>query len=88
VDAATSITRQRYVFNLLLRIMIATFNLADKNEARTYFNQLRQVLLDLNGSEIDSDKFQEIEHDLLSKLAAKHKESKEELDEIFSGLFV
>ncbi|WP_020613382.1 V-type ATP synthase subunit A [Sediminispirochaeta bajacaliforniensis] len=57
VDAAVGVERQTYVFNLLFEIIGSAYDLSQKDEARTYFNQLRQRFLDFNGSEWKSDEF-------------------------------
>lgn len=57
VDAAVGVERQTYVFNLLFEIIGSNYDLSQKDEARTYFNQLRQRFLDFNGSEWKSDEF-------------------------------
>jgi V/A-type H+/Na+-transporting ATPase subunit A len=51
VDAAVSPERQEESFELIIGILGASFDLRDKEEARGYFNKLRQKYLDLNGSE-------------------------------------
>lgn len=87
VDAATSIERQRYVFDLLLKIMLITFKVEDKAEARSFFNQLRQIFLDLNGAALDSGDFKGTEKELLEKIRNRQQESEEELTEKFNKLF-
>ena len=51
VDAAVSPERQEASFELILGILGASFDLKDKEDARAYFNRLRQKFLDLNGAE-------------------------------------
>ncbi|MBN1695988.1 MAG: V-type ATP synthase subunit A [Spirochaetales bacterium] len=86
VDAATSTVRQRYVFDLLFRILVAHYTVGDKAEARRFFNQLRQKFLDWNGSEWDSDLFAEQEKELRSMTEAKQRESSEEMDALCKGI--
>ena len=50
VDATVSVERQQDSFSLLLDILRADLSLADKKEARTFFNDLRQRFLDWNGT--------------------------------------
>ncbi|MDR0554308.1 MAG: V-type ATP synthase subunit A, partial [Treponema sp.] len=57
VDAAVSPERQKHIFAILLTILASQFTFADKNEARTWFNRLRQKFLDYNGSEWNSERF-------------------------------
>ena len=87
VDAATSAERQRYVFDLLLKILLTSYQVKDKAEARTYFYQLRQNFLDLNGSEWDSDAFVELEKKIEELVVQKSKETASEIEERFIGMF-
>jgi V/A-type H+-transporting ATPase subunit A len=64
VDAAVSQDRQRHVFALMLEILASELDLKSKDEARSYFNNLRQTFLDYNGVEWDSDEFKQIEDQL------------------------
>jgi V/A-type H+-transporting ATPase subunit A len=64
VDAAVSPERQKYVFAKLLKIMASGFTFNDKNEARTWFNRLRQKFLDFNGSEWKSERFAGFEKEI------------------------
>jgi V/A-type H+-transporting ATPase subunit A len=66
VDASVSPERQAYTFNLLLRIMASQFSFTDKNEARSWFNRLRQRFLDYNGSEWQNDRFKSLEQEIVS----------------------
>jgi V/A-type H+/Na+-transporting ATPase subunit A len=70
VDAATAAERQRYVFDLLLRVLRARLAMRRKDEARTFFAQLRQKFLDLNGAELDSADFKRLEQEIDGMLAA------------------
>lgn len=64
VDAAVSVERQQYVFSILMDILSSEFNLESKNEARQYFNQLRQRFLDYNGSEWQGEQFKKLEEEI------------------------
>jgi hypothetical protein len=75
------------VLDLLLKILLANYEVKDKTEARTYFYQLRQNFLDLNGSEWDSDGFAEIEKKIEELVAQKRKETASEIEERFAGMF-
>ncbi len=48
VDAAVSVERQNYVFNKVLTVLGSDFALENKDEARTFFNQMRQKFVDWN----------------------------------------
>ena len=64
VDAAPSIERQTYVFDKLIKIMGSDYDLDGKDEARTFFNAMRQEFLDWNYSEWNSDAFKQHETEL------------------------
>lgn len=71
VDAAVIVDRQRHTFRYILEIMGAEFSFADKNEARTYFNALRQSFIDYNGVEWQSDEFNAKEKIMVDTLNEK-----------------
>jgi len=87
VDASTSAERQRYIFEILVRILLAEFDLNTKDEARTFFYSLRQIFLDFNGSEWDSDAFRQHEEKLERTVSEKRKQSAEEMENIFQRRF-
>ena len=71
VDAAVSPERQKYVFNLMMEVLTSELDLSSKEEARNWFNQLRQIVLDFNGSEWKSDTFVKLEDQLKKTVAEK-----------------
>lgn len=68
VDAAVNTERQRYMFDLLLQILTAKLDLADKAQARTYFYQLRQKFLDLNSTPWNTDSMKSTEMEIRKML--------------------
>ncbi|MDR0455631.1 MAG: V-type ATP synthase subunit A [Treponema sp.] len=64
VDAAVKPDRQKYTFDKLLAILASKFSFPDKNEARMWFNKLRQKFLDYNGSEWQGKRFKELEKEI------------------------
>jgi V/A-type H+-transporting ATPase subunit A len=66
VDAAVKPERQIYVFTKLLVILASKFTFTDKNEARSWFNKLRQKFLDYNGSKWKSERFDTLESEIES----------------------
>jgi V/A-type H+-transporting ATPase subunit A len=64
VDAAVKPERQIYTFTKLLNILASHFSFPDKNEARVWFNRLRQKFLDYNGSKWQEDRFKELEKEI------------------------
>ncbi|MCL2601318.1 MAG: V-type ATP synthase subunit A [Treponema sp.] len=71
VDAAVKPERQMYVFRILIKILGSKFPFEDKNEARGWFNKLRQRFLDFNGSEWKSERFVSLEKEVDSMVAEK-----------------
>ncbi len=64
VDAAVGTERQSYVFGLIFDILGTKLNLQTKDEARGFFNQLRQRFLDMNGQEWQSESFKRTEKEI------------------------
>ncbi len=71
VDAAVSVERQNYVFDFLFEILGAKLSIESKEEARSFFNQLRQRFIDWNYSEWKSDDFEKNEEAIRSLLKDK-----------------
>jgi len=71
VDAAVSVERQEYLFNILLDVLSGKFDLETKADARQFFNRLRQNFLDYNGSEWKSDDFKKVEKTILDMINDK-----------------
>jgi V/A-type H+-transporting ATPase subunit A len=71
VDSSVSPERQAYIFEIILKILGAHFSFADKNEARSWFNRLRQKFLDYNGSEWKSERFTSLEKEIESTVAER-----------------
>lgn len=82
VDAAVSTERQRYVYNLIFEVLSSQFNLESKEEARRYFNQLRQKFRDWNGTEWESEEFTGKEKEIRDLIAGKKKGTEERALEI------
>jgi len=57
VDAACSPERQKYVFSKIYEILKKKFEFKDKTEARSFFHTLRQLFVDWNYMEWESNKF-------------------------------
>jgi V/A-type H+-transporting ATPase subunit A len=71
VDQAASPERQRYIFKIMLRILGNDLNFKDKEEARTWFNGLRQKFIDYNYTPWKNDRFNTIENELTSMISQK-----------------
>ncbi|MDD5699089.1 MAG: V-type ATP synthase subunit A [Victivallaceae bacterium] len=61
VDGATDQNRQRYVFDQVSEILAARFDFSDKDQARRYFLELRQIFIDWNYAAMDSAQFKKLE---------------------------
>lgn len=72
VDGAVTEDRQKYIFEILFEILTAKYNLQNKNQARLFFNEMRQKYLDWNSVKMDDPRFKQIE----SELEALYKEKK------------
>ncbi|MDR1955511.1 MAG: V-type ATP synthase subunit A [Treponema sp.] len=71
VDCAAIPDRQKYIFTIILKILASTFIFADKNEARSWFNRLRQRFLDYNGTEWESAQFKALQKELEAAVAER-----------------
>jgi len=71
VDAAVKPERQKYVFTKLLIILASQFSFQNKNEARNWFNKLRQKFLDYNGSPWKSERFDSLEVEIENSVKSK-----------------
>ncbi|MBO4508882.1 MAG: V-type ATP synthase subunit A [Spirochaetaceae bacterium] len=64
VDSACVVERQAYIFKKIVEILGTNFALTNKDDARDYFNKLRQTFLDWNYTEWQSSEFKKIENDI------------------------
>jgi V/A-type H+-transporting ATPase subunit A len=64
VDAAVKPERQIYTFTKLIGVLGSQLSFTDKNEARSWFNRLRQKFLDYNGSKWQDDRFKSMEKEI------------------------
>ena len=78
VDAAVSVERQNYTFNKVLTVLGSDFNLSDKDEARTFFNQMRQKFLDWNYIAWDTSDFKSKEKEIDELYSSKNGSLQEE----------
>ena len=71
VDAAVSTDRQKHVFGIIHDMLKADLSFHDKDEARVWFNGMRQLFLDYNGAQWSSDEFKRIEEEIRKEFAGK-----------------
>ncbi|HMA61324.1 MAG TPA: V-type ATP synthase subunit A [bacterium] len=74
VDGKSSVQRQKYVFEKVLRILEAEFDFEDKKEARNFFNKLRSLFIDWNYIDLEDDEFEKQEKNLNEYLRKKSSE--------------
>ncbi|MCL2293992.1 MAG: V-type ATP synthase subunit A [Spirochaetes bacterium] len=71
IDNSVLVIRQIHIFEIIFKILGAIFNFQTKEEARQYFNQLRQLFLDYNGTGWETPEFKAKEKELVDMLSAK-----------------
>lgn len=64
VDSAVSPERQNYTFDMIFKVLGSNYKYQDKEDARTWFNTLRQSFLDFNGTPWQNDEFKALEKQL------------------------
>ena len=64
VEANCGTDRQRYITDKLIYVLGSDFNLSEKEEARSFFNCMRQKFIDWNYTEYQSDMFKNAEADI------------------------
>ncbi len=80
VDAVSDPERQEYVFNKIYEILYTEFHFDSKDEARHFFNDLRQLTIDWNYIKMDTDEFKKQEKEIDKHLKGISSESVENLD--------
>jgi len=71
VDHAVDPERQTHTFKMIMEVLTAQLDLQHKDEARGWFNQLRQKFLDYNSSEWNSDAFKSLGKEIQEQLSDK-----------------
>ena len=69
-DEATSADRQKYVFDMIEHILRKTFQFSNKDSARRFFQELRQLFINWNSSAYASDDFKGNEHKIRKKVSS------------------
>lgn len=64
VDANCGTERQRYVIDKLVYVLGSDYDLSDKDEARSFFNSMRQKFIDWNYTAFESDAFKKAESEI------------------------
>lgn len=71
VEGATGVDRQKYVFSKIISILGSSFKISEKEEARGFFNMLRQNFIDMNYKTFGSKDFYDAEKKIDGILAEK-----------------
>ena len=71
VEGATGVDRQKYVFSKIISILGSSFKISEKEEARRFFNMLRQNFIDMNYKTFGSKDFYDAEKKIDGILAEK-----------------
>ncbi len=69
-EGASSPERQKYVFAKIVGVLGSTFDVKEKDEARAFFNKLRQEFTDMNYTKFQSDEFKTHEASIDKLLAS------------------
>ena len=64
VDANCGKERQRYIVDKLVRILGSSYSVENKDEARSFFNNLRQKFIDWNYAEFKNEEFNKLEAEI------------------------
>ncbi|MBQ9919934.1 MAG: V-type ATP synthase subunit A [Clostridia bacterium] len=64
IEANCGTNRQRYVTDKLVTVLGSEYSLNDKDEARTFFNSMRQRFIDWNYTEFESAEFKKAEAEI------------------------
>ncbi|MEA1987384.1 MAG: V-type ATP synthase subunit A [Candidatus Marinimicrobia bacterium] len=64
VDAQCSLERQKYVFEKISKMLHSDLKFETKQSARTFFNKLKQLTIDWNYTEYESDEFKKKESEI------------------------
>ena len=69
VDGTTYADRQQLMFAGVTEVLRDQFNFADKESARKYFLELRQLFIDRNYEKLDSDDYKALSKKITAKIA-------------------
>ena len=64
VDANCGTLRQRYVTDKLIYVLGSDYGLDNKDDARSFFNRMRQKFIDWNYTEFESEAFKKAENEI------------------------
>ena len=68
-DATTPVSRQKVMFDVVERALLAEYPFKDKGAMRAFFMDLQQTFIDWNDKAVDSAEFESLRKSLLDKIA-------------------
>ncbi len=84
-EANCGIERQRYVVDKLVKILGSDYLLSDKDEARSFFNRMRQKFIDWNYTEFRSEAFAQTEAEIDGQYAEGSGKLSAEAELLYKG---
>lgn len=85
IDSAVTVERQNYSFQKIIQVLGSDYNLDSKDDARTYFYQLRQSFIDWNYLLWGSEEFSKKEKDLDALYESKVKKLSDKAKHLLEG---
>lgn len=76
IDGASSPERQKYVFQRVSQVLNTIFQFTDKDDARTFFNRLRQAFIDWNYIDMTKEQFKAQEKVITAMIKEKSSDAK------------
>ena len=67
-DATTPVARQRIMFDVVEKALLATYSFAEKDKARAFFMDLQQTFIDWNDKAMASPEFETLKAALVEKI--------------------
>ncbi len=85
IEANCEADRQRYMMDKLVKVLGSDYDLHDKDEARGFFNHMRQKFIDWNYTEYMSEAFREKEADIDKQYAEGNGKISPEAENLSKG---
>ncbi len=85
IDANCTTDRQRYVTDKLIYILGSEYALDDKDDARSFFNRMRQKFIDWNYTEFESEAFAKAEAEIDAMYADGQGKTSREAELLLKG---
>ena len=67
-DATTPVERQRIMFDVVEKALLAEYSFTEKDEVRKFFMDLQQTFIDWNDKQRDSAEFETLRQEILAKI--------------------